>query len=77
MSLILIYLILVFILAALSLLVISNFWRYRFHGDRTGLVISLFITAFLLIAASGFLLVDPSALSSTSAPITDTTDFSS
>lgn len=65
MNLLLIYFALVALLAVFSFLAISSFWRYRFRGDRTALVIGLFITAFVLIMGSTLFLLNPGALSNT------------
>lgn len=61
----LIYAILVLIIIVMSLLAISNFWRYRFQGDRTSLVIILFIVAFILTMGATLILLDPTAFNPT------------
>lgn len=42
-----IYFLVTFILALLSLVVVLNFVRYRFEGDRTLVILGLFIAAFI------------------------------
>jgi ABC-type glycerol-3-phosphate transport system permease component len=46
----------VFLLALLSLLVVFNFIRYRFKGDKTFLFIALFAVAFVATTAVTILL---------------------
>lgn len=62
MNLLFIYFALILLLILFSLLVISSFWRYRFQGDRTALVISLFTVAFVLIIGSTIFLLKPGSL---------------
>ncbi|HSI20860.1 MAG TPA: hypothetical protein VLA04_04155 [Verrucomicrobiae bacterium] len=64
MNLLIIYFLLVFILMVFSALVITNFWRYRFKGDKTALLMSLFVVAFILVMSTTLFLVTPGALSS-------------
>lgn len=63
MNVLLIYFALVFMLIILSYVAVLSFWRYRFQGDRTVLVIWLFAAAFVLIMGSTLFLLSPGALS--------------
>lgn len=63
MNLLLIYFGLVLLLGIFSFIVVSSFWRYRFQGDRTTLVIILFAIAFVFIMGSTLFLLNPGALS--------------
>lgn len=66
MNLLLAYFALVFLILLLSGLVVISFWRYRFQGDRTALVISLYFVAFILVMGSTLFLLNPGALSNDS-----------
>jgi uncharacterized membrane protein len=65
MNLLLIYFALVLLLILLGAFIVANFWRYRFQGDRTALVIILFTIAFFLVCSSTLFLLNPSALTNT------------
>ncbi len=65
MILLLIYFLLIFILIVFSALVIANFWRYRFKGDKTALIISLFVVAFILVMSASLFMIKPGALNPT------------
>lgn len=72
MNVLLIYFALVFMLIILSYVAVLSFWRYRFQGDRTVLVIWLFAAAFVLIMGSTLFLLSPGALSNGSTVTTGT-----
>jgi hypothetical protein len=61
---ILVYFLAVLLLAGLGFIAIINFWRYRLPGDRTGLVVALFIVAFFLIIVSTLILLNPAGIPS-------------
>lgn len=61
--LLLIYFALVLLLVGFNVLVVINFWRYRFEGDKTALFISLFVVSFILTMGATLFFIDPSGLS--------------
>jgi hypothetical protein len=58
MEALLIYLVLVIMLALLSVVVVINFWRYHFEGDRTAQFITLYCVAFAAVVLTTLVLVN-------------------
>jgi hypothetical protein len=71
----LLYAIFVLLLAGLALLVIFNFLRFRFKGDRSMQIVILFTIAFVLLVLAALILIDPSSFGS-NPPKSNTSSFS-
>ena len=71
----LLYAVSVLLLAGLAVLVIFNFLRFRFKGDRSGQIVILFSIAFVLLVVATLLLIDPASLGP-NPPVSNANSFS-
>ncbi|MEI6477588.1 MAG: hypothetical protein WCO52_01195 [bacterium] len=69
MSIMVIYFAVVVLLAMLGLVMILSFLRYRFKGDHTVILLTLFVILFFLTVFYTIGLLDTSALSANSVQV--------